>query len=397
MTTNELQQANNSETADSQIDVAETPGALSLEELGNRQQAAMATLKETTSELDTLLENTVGAVGENVSQSKKMTDEVKNQAAEKAAAVLEEAKAQAQEIISDADKERRSQAREAVMKVGELIEAARSSAGGVAKPDWEKLQFTGEIRSALEASIENSLQSVLKDLQDLRQQTKVLEGQDGPQVPDSATFGHSEKDTGSQPTNGLHGTTNETASPTHLNGTNSDADVSQADNDQELGNKELGKGEDAISQLGNSTRVDNAPETMSNGNRNTPVPTADTGSNGPAKESRLYEGNITLVILLKKASDKRTDRMTPDRLSSQITNSQGGSVVHSGMVGKEYLIKAHFQKPVLLQQVLEGVSEWEDFEDQSNKVQEYQNRISEGIPPAPQKESEDERRILVTL
>ena len=67
-----------------------------------------------------------------------MTDEVKNQAAEKAAAVLEEAKAQAQEIISDADKERRSQAREAVMKVGELIEAARSSAGGVASGSLTK-------------------------------------------------------------------------------------------------------------------------------------------------------------------------------------------------------------------------------------------------------------------
>ena len=59
-------------------------------------------------------------------------------------------------------------------KVGELIEAARSSAGRVATPDSEEVSsLTGEIWTALEASIEQSFQSVLKDLENLEQRSKL--------------------------------------------------------------------------------------------------------------------------------------------------------------------------------------------------------------------------------
>ena len=112
---------------------------------------------------------------------------------------------------------------------------------------------------------------------------------------------------------------------------------------------------------------------------------------------RLYTGNVTLVILLKKPSDQSTNHRTPEELSSQINNTPGGSVVGSGMQGKEYFIKAHFENPVSLHEVLDGVSDWEDFEHQSDKVKEYQKRYGPHILPRILKESKDARRILVTL
>ena len=164
---------------------------------------AIAKLKETASAFDTLLEETISAVDESITQSKKMTDEIKNQAAEKAAAVLAEAQAQAQKIISEAAREGRTQA------ASVIIEAARSSAGRLARPDFEQLPLlTREIRAALETSIEQSLQSVLKDLHNLEQETKLSAGQDGQAKsqyvdPDSARSGHSEKDSDRQHSNGF--------------------------------------------------------------------------------------------------------------------------------------------------------------------------------------------------
>ena len=183
MTVKDLKAANDSETPDSQDAVAESQEAPSLEELASRQQAAMAKLKETTSAFDTLLEETISAVDESISQSKKMTDEVRDQASEKAAAVMAEAQARAQTIVSEADREASAQDRAAMGKVSVLIEAARSSAGRVARPSREQLpMLTGEIWAALEASIEQSLRTVLKDLQNLEEETKLSEGQEGPQV-----------------------------------------------------------------------------------------------------------------------------------------------------------------------------------------------------------------------
>ena len=68
---------------------------------------AIATLTEATSAL-CLLEETIRAVDESITQSKKMTDAVRNRAAEKAAAVLAEAQAQAEIIIIEADREIKS-------------------------------------------------------------------------------------------------------------------------------------------------------------------------------------------------------------------------------------------------------------------------------------------------
>ena len=145
---------------------------MALEELASRQQAAMANLKQTASAFDTLLEETITAVDECITQSKKMTDEVKNQASEKAAAVLAEAQGQAQSMISAADREGKTQAQAAMRKIGGLIETARSSAGRIARPDWEQQPLlTGEIWAALQASTGVSFQSLLKDLQNLDEQT----------------------------------------------------------------------------------------------------------------------------------------------------------------------------------------------------------------------------------
>ena len=204
MTTKELQPANDSGTPNSQKAAAEAPEVLSLDELANRQQAAMVTLKETNAQLDTLIEKTAGSFDEIVAHSKEMNDEVQNRASEQAGAGLEEAKAQAQKIISDADMEKRSLARDAVSKasraiegvrkLGELVEAGRISAA-------KQSQLYRENRSAFEAPIDDLLQTVLKVLQKLEQEAKLLEGPEGPRVesteakPDSATFGHSEKDT----------------------------------------------------------------------------------------------------------------------------------------------------------------------------------------------------------
>ena len=67
------------------------------------------------------------------------------------------------------------------------------------------------------------------------------------------------------------------------------------------------------------------------------------------------------------------------------------------MLGKEFFIEAHFQTPVWLHEVLEGVSDWEDFEQQSDKVKEYQKRTCDAKPPACDIETKDGKRILVTL
>ena len=165
----DLQPANDLWIPDSQEGVAGSEKALTLEELASRQQAAMAKLKETTSAFDNLLEETTTAVDESISESDMMADEVNSQAAEKAAAVLAEAQAQAKRIISEGARESRMVAKR---KVRDLIEAARYSAGRVARPDWEQQPLlTGEIWAALEASIGESFQSLLKHLQNLEEET----------------------------------------------------------------------------------------------------------------------------------------------------------------------------------------------------------------------------------
>ncbi len=179
MTVKDLKPANDSGTPDFHEAVAESQEVLSLEELASRQQAAMAKLKETTGAFDTLLEETITAVDESISELDMMADEVNSQAAEKAAAVLAEAQAQAEKIISEAAWEGRTVAKR---KVSDLIEAARSSAGRIARPDWEQQPLlTGEIWAALQASTRESFQSLLKDLQNLDEQT-IPKDQEQPQT-----------------------------------------------------------------------------------------------------------------------------------------------------------------------------------------------------------------------
>jgi len=372
MAIKDLNRANGSGTPDPQEAASESREALSLSELASRQQAAMAQLKETTSAYDTLLEETVKAVDENIIQSKKMTDEVKNQAAVTAAVML----AEAEKIISEADREGRTQAREAMRKVSDLIEAARSSAGRVARPDREQLPWlTGEIWTALEASIEQSLQSVLKDLQTLEQETKLSEGQGGPQGesreadPDSATSEHSENKSELQHSNGFKAEMDDSvaSSATGQGATKPGVDDSQGDGDKEPGSTEKRYGMDTLLPI--------------------------------VRATRFYKGNVILVMLLKKASwdEKPENPITPDQISRQIKNTPGGSVANSGMVGKEYFIEALFETPVSLAEVLDGVSDWEDFEDQGDRVKNYQRRALSVFPSTSSKESKDAKRILVTL
>ena len=183
MTVKELKPAYDFWIPDSEEAVADSQKALTLGELASCQQAAMAKLKETTSAFDTLLEETITAVDECMSESDKVADEVNRQAAEKAAAVLAEAQAQANQIISEAAREGKMVAEMlAIRKVGDLIEAARSSAGRVARPDREQQPLlTGEIWAALESSIGVSFQSLLRDLQKLDEET-IPKDQEQPQT-----------------------------------------------------------------------------------------------------------------------------------------------------------------------------------------------------------------------
>ena len=114
---------------------------------------------------------------------------------------------------------------------------------------------------------------------------------------------------------------------------------------------------------------------------------------GAPKPDVEYEGNVILVILLKKASDQRKIHMTPDQISRQIKNTQGGSVVSTSKLGKEYLIQAHFETPVSLNAVLDGVSDWEDFQHRGDQVKNYQKRALAVLPFR----SSNAKRILVTL
>ena len=80
---------------------SETP--LSLEELLNRQKAAMVHLSEANSAFDRILEDTIGAVDQSMTEWKKVADEVKSQAASQAVAVMAEGQAQAKTIMIEAE------------------------------------------------------------------------------------------------------------------------------------------------------------------------------------------------------------------------------------------------------------------------------------------------------
>ena len=136
----------------------------------------------------------------------------------------------------------------------------------------------------------------------------------------------------------------------------------------------------------------NSLESERNGKPEIPAETDDGDPQDQGVDLGRYQGNVNLLILLKKASDGRTIQITPDQLSRQIKNIPGGSVVNSGMQGKEYFIAAHFATPISLHKVLAEVAEWEDFADQSDKVKEYQKRAW-----AKDKGVKDALRILVTL
>ena len=149
-----------------------TQDPLYLDELSRRQQAAIAKLTETTGAFDTLLEETITSVDESMTESDKINVERKDQAAEQAAAIIAEAQVRAQETISKAEADGKAQSQMALTKVGELIEEARSSAGQAAKScSDQKSTLTEEIWTALEASIGQSLQSLLKELEILAQET----------------------------------------------------------------------------------------------------------------------------------------------------------------------------------------------------------------------------------
>ena len=344
MTVKEFKPASDSGTSDAQGSDTGISNPLSLEELASRQQAAMVKLQDTTSELDALLEKTITAVDDSISQSKALAEEVRKRATEKSSTVLADAQAQAEQIISDADSEGLIQSRMAMTKVGQLIEEARSSAGQAAKPHSEQLPaLTGEIWAALEASIEVSFQSLMQDLEILEQESTLSKGQQALEEASEA----SGPETQEFERNG------EPEAPDEIHGEIA-GDVSEVN------------GVDVAENL-------NA---------------AGDGATGLAR----YQGNVNLLILLKKASDGRTIHITPDQLSRQIKNIPGGSVVNSGMQGKEYFIAAHFATPVSLHKVLAEVAEWEDFADQSDKVQEYQKRAW-----AKDKGHKDALRILVTL
>ena len=111
----------------------------------------------------------------------------------------------------------------------------------------------------------------------------------------------------------------------------------------------------------------------------------------------LYCGNVTMVILLNKASDENTYHLTPEQISRRILNTPGGSIVGSVMQSKQYSIKAHFETPVSFHDVLDGVPEWEDFEHQSEKVKEYQKQHGLRLLPRNLTESKNAIYILVTL
>ena len=123
MTVKEFKPASDSGTSDAQGSDTGISKPLSLEELASRQQDALAKLQDTTSELDTLLEKTIGAVDESISQSKALAEDVKKRATEKSSTVLADAQAQAEQIISDAESAGLIQSRMAMTKVGQLIEA----------------------------------------------------------------------------------------------------------------------------------------------------------------------------------------------------------------------------------------------------------------------------------
>ena len=364
MTIKELKPANDSRTPDSREAAAESQEVLSLERLASRQQAAMAKLKETNSALDTLLEETTSTVDECIAQSKKMTDEVKSQASEKAAAMLAEAQDEAETIISAADREGKTQSRAAMRKVGGLIEAARSSASHVPRPEREQLPLmTGEIWAALEASIEQALQSVLNDLDNMEQlETRSLEQE--------------AKLSGGQGATKLA------------------LDDSRVDGDKEPGNKENAL--DALWQLGPTVPAIDPREAGRNRHQEISAQASVAGSDGLAMGGHIYSGNVTMVILLKNASETRY-HLTPEQISHRIKNTPGGSVVGSVMQGKEYFIKAHFENPVSLYDLLDGVSEWEDFEHQSDKVKEYQKQHGSRLLPRHLKESKNAINSLVTL
>ncbi len=147
---------------------SETP--VSLEELLNRQKAAMVHLSEANSAFDSILEETIGAVDQSMTEWKKVADEVKSQAASKAVAVMAEGQAQAKTIMIEAESDGNNAA---MTKVNDLIEDARSTAGRIARPDHEESpSLTEEIWAALEASIEPYLHTLLDDLGNLEQETK---------------------------------------------------------------------------------------------------------------------------------------------------------------------------------------------------------------------------------
>jgi len=325
-----------------------------LEELASRQQDALAKLQDTTSELDALLEKTISGVDESISQSKALAEEVKKRAVEKSSTVLADAQAHAEQIISDADSEGIIQSRMAMTKVDQLIEGARSSAGRVANPDPEQLPaLTGEIWAALEASIEVSFQSLMQDLEILEQETTLSKGQQAlEEAPEASGPETQEFERNGEPED-----------PAEIAG-----DVSEVHAVDDAEDVAVAEGVAVVGDVAVAEDVDGAVD------------------------HAKYQGNVNLLILLKKASDGRVVHITPDQLSRQIKNIPGGSVVNSGMQGKEYFIAAHFATPVSLHKVLAEVAEWEDFADQSDKVQEYQKRAW-----AKDKGHKDALRILVTL
>ena len=352
-------------------DLEEPPIVVSLKKLVSRHKTSVETLRETTSAISAVLEETISASDGTI----RLASNIKEEAENRAAMMISEAQRQATQIIDEAERDCRN-----------LTQKTMS-----------------DIHSTLEAAMQQTYKGLLGDPENPEQETTAQASEEESPQPEfgDRVNGHESRlleSAKAEPTDSesLSATRQEPLEPP----------VSSTDVDEDAGPRGEEILDEGVESLQKTTPIDqenDTPETIAVDEEENSSQTGLIGDNGPEMEPSLYTGHVEMAIHPNKPnqlSSRLNNHLTPNLLSSRIRNTTGARIMESGglrKLGDLYFIDVYFGSPVSLDEVLVGVTKWEEVNDQGDKVNVFLKRERGQKPHPDSEESSEKKRILVTL
>jgi len=318
-------------------DLEGAPIVVSLKALVSRHKSTVETLLETTNAISAVLHETISASDETIRLTRNIKEEAENQAA----MMIFEAQGQGKQMIDEAERDCRN-----------LTQKTKA-----------------DIQSTLKAAIQQAHQALLGDLENLEQPTTAQASEEeSPRLE----FGHRVNGHESQLLEAAKAepTDSEFLTAKHHEPLEPLVSNTDVDEDEGPGGEEIrDEGVESLQQTTPIDQIDDTPETIAVGEEENSSQTELIGQDGPDMEPRLYTGHVELAIRPNKVKDEDSGNLRPFlQIAREIRDTSGATLIKCGLSGDQFLIDAHFGSPVSLDEVLAGVTDWEEVDDQEDKV-----------------------------